>query len=133
MNDECTVCGGEFCRNGRSSIYLNRCRSCGDQLFAELFPQFAEVPVKKIDVKQAIRNRVTELRQGTNGGTQRGRVLSLMQDGRERTLEEIRKAVKGSSTDSVGAALRILRRPEFGGYTIRSNNRGGVWVYQLVN
>lgn len=46
------------------------------------------------------------------------RVFELMQDGAARTLDEIANAL-GISESSAGARLRDLRKPRFGGYTVK--------------
>lgn len=46
------------------------------------------------------------------------RVFEFMQDGAARTLDEVAKAL-GISEASVGARLRDLRKPAFGGYTVQ--------------
>lgn len=62
------------------------------------------------------------------------RVLSLMSDGKWRTLSEIHEAVGGTEA-SVSARLRDLRKPKFGGYTVLRRRVGdprrGMWEYKL--
>lgn len=60
------------------------------------------------------------------------RVKSVMQDGRWRTLDELR-ATCGGSEASISARLRDLRKTRFGSHTInRRRVAGGLYEYRLI-
>lgn len=60
-------------------------------------------------------------------------VKGLMLDGKWRTLSAIqRHCAKGTSTQSVSARLRDLRKARFGGYTVeRRRVDGGLFEYRV--
>lgn len=61
--------------------------------------------------------------------TQLRKVLELMQDGRRRSLAEIKQFVGGSEA-GVSARLRDLRKRQYGGHDVRHQRRyDGVWFY----
>jgi hypothetical protein len=64
---------------------------------------------------------------------QLGRVWSVVQDGRWRTLREIAQQTHDPEA-SISAQLRHLRKPRFGGYIIKKRNRGdrvrGLYEYR---
>jgi hypothetical protein len=64
---------------------------------------------------------------------QLGRVWSVVQDGRWRTLREIAQQTHDPEA-SISAQLRHLRKTRFGGYTIDKRNRGdrsrGLYEYR---
>jgi hypothetical protein len=64
---------------------------------------------------------------------QLGRVWSVVQDGRWRTLREIALRTHDPEA-SISAQLRHLRKPRFGGYIIEKRNRGdrarGLYEYR---
>lgn len=63
---------------------------------------------------------------------QHERVLAVMLDHKPHTLSEIAE-VTGDPPASVSAQLRHLRRPEFGGHTIKKSYLGaGLYSYLLV-
>lgn len=71
-------------------------------------------------------------RDGARLGEQMLAVLSLMADGRFRTLAEISSQTNAPES-SVSARLRDLRKPRFGGHTVnRQYVRKGLHEYQLV-
>jgi len=65
---------------------------------------------------------------------QLGRVWSVVQDGRWRTLREIAQETHDPEA-SISAQLRHLRKPRFGAYIIEKRNRGdrarGLYEYRL--
>ena len=59
-------------------------------------------------------------------------VYYVMSDGVWRTPAEIERAV-GASWASIGARLRDLRKPKFGGYTVERRRCGrGLFEYRLI-
>ena len=65
-------------------------------------------------------------------GDQMLAVLSVMSDGKWRTLADIASETNAPEA-SVSARLRDLRKPRFGGYTVnREYIRRGLYQYQLV-
>lgn len=63
------------------------------------------------------------------------RVFDCMQDGKYRTLAEL-KSIVGGSEAGLSARLRDLRKQAFGCHTVNKRRRGeatkGLWEYQLV-
>ncbi len=61
------------------------------------------------------------------------RVRALMQDGRWRTLSDIRQLIGGSEA-GISARIRDLRKAKFGGHTVDKERVGpdGLWRYRLV-
>lgn len=71
-------------------------------------------------------------RDGARLGEQMASVLSVMADGKWRTLADIASETN-SPEASVSARLRDLRKPRFGGHTVnREFLRRGLFQYQLV-
>lgn len=71
-------------------------------------------------------------RDGARLGDQMCSVLSLMADGKFRTLAEIASQTNAPEA-SVSARLRDLRKPRFGGHTVnRSYVQRGLYQYQLL-
>lgn len=71
-------------------------------------------------------------RDGARLGEQMCAVLSLMADGRFRTLAEIASQTNAPES-SVGARLRDLRKERFGGHVVnREYVERGLFKYQLV-
>jgi len=65
-------------------------------------------------------------------GDQMAAVLSVMADGKWRTLADIASETNAPEA-SVPARLRDLRKPRFGGHTVnRQFLRRGLFSYQLV-
>ena len=65
-------------------------------------------------------------------GDQMAAVLSVMADGKWRTLADIASETNAPEA-SVSARLRDLRKPRFGGHTVnREFLRRGLFRYQLV-
>jgi hypothetical protein len=71
-------------------------------------------------------------RDGARLGEQMQAVLSLMADGKPRTLTEISMRVHAPES-SVSARLRDLRKERFGGHTVNREYVGdGLFRYQLL-
>lgn len=65
-------------------------------------------------------------------GKQLGEVLSVMEDGRWRTLGDI-EALTGAPQASISARLRDLRKPQFGSYVVERRAQysfGGSRVFE---
>jgi|GEM_PF-842969 len=62
-----------------------------------------------------------------------GRIFDLMKDGQWRTLEEIAEVTKDPQA-SISAQLRHLKKPQFGGHTLKKKRRGttGAWEYSIM-
>ena len=59
-------------------------------------------------------------------------VFDLMQDGRWRTLGEIRESVEGSEA-AISARLRDLRKPKYGAHEVqREHIERGLYRYRMV-
>jgi len=60
------------------------------------------------------------------------RIWNVMLDGKWRTLAQIEK-LTGDPPASISAQLRHMRKPRFGGHTVRKlNSGGGLFWYKLV-
>lgn len=57
-------------------------------------------------------------------------ILSVMQDGKWRTLRELKLAVPKLCERTIAARIRDLRKPEFGGYTIERERVGRTLRHQ---
>lgn len=69
---------------------------------------------------------------GPRLGRQLDAVLSLMRDGRWRSIPEILAAIGMGSEAGISARLRDLRKPKFGCHTVERRRRvGGLWEYRL--
>lgn len=72
------------------------------------------------------------VRDGARLGDQMAAVLSVMADGKWRTLAGIASETNAPEA-SVSARLRDLRKPRFGGHTVnREYLQRGLFQYQLV-
>ena len=57
-------------------------------------------------------------------------IFDLMKDGRWYTVDDVAAHV-GASVTSTGASIRDLRKPKFGGHTVRCETIGNRTVYSL--
>lgn len=77
-------------------------------------------------------NTYSHERDSARLGEQMMAVLSVMADGKWRTLAAIASETNAPEA-SVSARLRDLRKPRFGGYTVnREYVRRGLYQYQLL-
>lgn len=77
-------------------------------------------------------NTYSHERDSARLGEQMMAVLSVMADGKWRTLASIASETNAPEA-SVSARLRDLRKPRFGGYTVnREYVRRGLYQYQLL-
>jgi hypothetical protein len=62
-------------------------------------------------------------------------VYRVMKDGRKRTIREVRDEVGKGSETGIAAAIRALRKPEYGSHKIEKERvgdpRSGVWAYWM--
>lgn len=71
-------------------------------------------------------------RDGARLSGQLQRVWEVMRDGEWRTLDDLAALANGSPA-AVSARLRDLRKPRFGGHTVKRKYLGnGLWAYQLT-
>jgi hypothetical protein len=58
-------------------------------------------------------------------------VFDLMKDGEYRTLELIGEEIGKTALRSIGASLRNLRRPRYGGYIVERRGKGKTCEYAI--
>jgi hypothetical protein len=63
-------------------------------------------------------------------------IFNIMKDGEYRTLGEIKRLLGRGSETGISAALRSLRKPQFGSHKVEKRRRGeernGLWEYALI-
>jgi hypothetical protein len=63
-------------------------------------------------------------------------VYRVMKDGRKRTIREVRDEVGKGSETGIAAAIRALRKPEYGSHRIEKERvgdpRSGLWAYYMI-
>lgn len=74
----------------------------------------------------------SQKRDGARLQRQLADVLKIMLDGQPHTLAEIARKT-GHPESSVSARIRDLRKPKFGGYTVRREHVvNGLWSYRIA-